>query len=188
MKIPKEIISEINNRLNKHHKMYSLPVSGLFWEEVLYRALKRCGYNAEWEPGSHKTEEDIESKEIGSISCKGGLIRVGCNTIIISGSRTTSLKTFEEKLAYISTRKCDYIFSLSSKLNKACNKRHYTLLVFDRKKIKYDSLNWFKEGNNYVGHSKNITARINHSMSCQLWTTLDLKLANERHDFEISII
>ena len=83
VKIPKEIISEINNRLNKHHKMYSLPVSGLFWEEVLYRALKRCGYNAEWEPGSHKTEEDIESKEIGSISCKGGLIRVGCNTIII---------------------------------------------------------------------------------------------------------
>lgn len=114
------------------------------------------------------------------------------NTLIFSGSRLTSHTTLEDKIAFISRRKSDFIFLLASDTRESKNyykPQLYYFCVIDMSKIDYVNANWKITINNKTGNvssyqcvGEGLTAKISRSMSDQLWTTVDLSLISEMHE------
>lgn len=171
----KKLIETIKNKLETHHTLYDTPVSGILWEEVLYKALlglDRCDTTS-WIHNSQRIGADILNTQVhGDISCKSGTIKNG--RLKFSGSRTTKYKTIKEKLEFFSKKKEDSYFCLSRNVKewKEGNKIYY-LCRFDR--IRYDRMKWTERDKDWISANRKMDCYINKSMSDQLWTYINME-------------
>lgn len=189
---PKDVLEAIKRRIKLHHDLYeSLTIKDKYWEYTLSNAFKDVNFNCNWDPESHDVGKDIIVEDIKykRISCKSGMLvfskrKNKITKIKISGFRTTSYKTIEEKLNYIDGNHEDVVFSLSSSFFKT--QRKYVLTIFVPPKFK--ELMWTKEGENYKSSTYNgVNASILAQCSDQLWYEIDYDspLILEKYDISV---
>ena len=173
------LINTIRRKLAAHHELYSMAPKAEYWEELLHRSLAEVGVSTDWKAdsnhGSGKDMTVVESSwdNVGErISCKTGQIKDG--KLCISGSRLTKHKTLQEKIGFLSDKKEDSYVLLSKE--KGCDDNHYKLIMFPSSALDYGNAQWSvighnKHGNpNYFGEGRGFFAKIQASMSDQLWT------------------
>ncbi len=195
--ISENIINKITDKIEQHHKLYRFPVKAELWEDIFDQVLN--GWDSSWDGGSHSTGADVvsEGKDKTRYQNKSGDVNLNKGTIKWNGSRTTSKKTIEEKIDFISQPHYDkYVMLGRNKKDWKQDIKRYYLLVFDASLIEYDKLNWVesfgKDGkvNGWKGDvvaqmekewpsmtsDKNLPykASISKSMSDQLWTECDI--------------
>lgn len=185
-----KLLPILKRRIKQYHELFSLPLIAEQWEETLSRAFEEIGHPTTWTPDrSHKVGEDMSIKNIPNsrISCKSGQFitprSLNKKCVKFNGSRTTTQKTIEDKIAHLCNNHDDYYFLLAK--SKPFNKK-YKLLVFPSSICKVNQLKWTlsKSGKQYKGNGPFI-ADINSSMSSQLWTTLPLDMIT--HQYEIDL-
>lgn len=191
----KDLIPFIDDRLTKHHELYSGQCKAENWEENLCWALKQAGFGSDWKPDyNHSIGVDQKTDSGIRISNKGG--RVKNDYVVISGSRLTKHKTIQDKLDFLTDKKDDYIFCLATE-KKDWDKgiKRYYFIVIDSKKLNYHEQEW-KEIHSIRGSNKGkvsgweclsevFYAKIQKSMSDQLWTTIKLDHCEEIHEITI---
>lgn len=189
---PDNVLESIKRRVKLHHELYgTLTIKDKYWEYTLSNSFRDANFICKWDPESHDVGKDIivEGVKYNRISCKSGMLRVSkrknkITKLKISGFRTTSYKTIEEKLNYIDGNHEDVVFSLSSSLFKSQKK--YVLTIFIPPKFK--ELSWRKEGTNYKSSKLNgVNASILAACSDQLWYEIDYDspLILEKYDIPI---
>lgn len=194
---PNTVLNHIKDRINQHHKLYkTLPVKDIYWEYILSNSLKDANFVCKWDPESHDAGKDIvvDGLKYKRISCKSGMLSYSkrkkkITKLKISGFRTTSQKTLEEKLNYIDNNHEDIVYSLSSTLFKSHKK--YVLTIFTPPKFK--DLTWTesytkKNKVNYKSSKLNgVYAKILSSCSDQLWYWIDYDcpLILEKYDIQL---
>jgi hypothetical protein len=189
------IVPYIKNRLVKHHQMYSAPCKAEYWEENLCVALKQSGFGSNWKPDfNHKSGKDQTTDAGIRISNKSGTLYL--DSVTISGSRLTKHKTIESKIEFLSTKKEDYIFCLSTeKEDWQKDIKRYYFIVIDAEKLNYHEQKWI-ETRGQRGSLKDsisgwscvceaFSASIRKNMSDQLWTTIKLDYCDEIYEIEI---
>lgn len=189
------LVPFIEDRLKKHHELYSGQCKAEYWEENLCYALKQAGFGSDWAPDfNHGVGVDQTTDSGIRISNKGG--NVEKDEVIISGSRLTKHKTIEDKLNFLSDKKEDYIFCLATDKNDwSRGRKVYYFIVVDSKKLDYHEQQW-EENIGVRGASKdkltgwsciceNYSAKICKSMSDQLWTTVKLDYCEEIHEIVV---
>jgi len=173
------LVNTIRRKLAAHHELYSMAPKAEYWEELLHSSLADVGIDTDWKAdsnhGSGKDMTVVKSKwdNVGErISCKTGQIKDG--KLCISGSRLTKHKTLQEKVGFLSDKKEDSYVLLSKE--KGCDDNHYKLIMFPTSALDYENAQWTvighnKHGNpNYFGEGRGFFAKIQASMSDQLWT------------------
>ena len=190
--VSNELFDSIEKNIIKYHEMFPLlPLKDLYWESILNKSLIELGHKTEWEPGSHKVGADVEiigGVKSGRISCKGGSLTDKSTrpSIHISSYRTTRFKTLDEKLSYFDEGHEDVVFSLASvKPLKSDNfTLKYILSIFFP--LKFSSMSWHKNGNDWFGEDGIYKAKITHKMSDQLWykVPLDTVLDGREYTFD----
>lgn len=181
----KKLIREIEKRLLVHHHLYTTPIKGVLWEDIFAKSVVAVGGTTDWKPdNSHESGRDQSCSlgELGNvrISNKSGYYTISSSSLKISGSRTTSYSTIDEKIAYISDKKEDYYVCLStSSLKKDPN---YYIFYFDTNILDYSKQEWvvnYNKSGDIVGwkcECPQYKAWISSSMSDQLWTNINLKV------------
>ena len=178
-----QLSGEIKGSLLRHHQLYCLPVKGELWENVLANCLKSVGVPNDWRPDFNHIQGLDMTLDQGSerISCKSGSIVK--ENLEFSGSRMTKHLTLKEKLSFMSDKKED-VYMLLSRNNKlwAAGERKYYFIAFPSSLLNYSDLSWsdtigtrgaYKgKVNGHLGTSAQISAKIQFSMSHQLWTTI----------------
>ena len=180
----KKLIREIEKRILVHHHLYKTPIKGVLWEEIFAQSVIATGGHSDWQPNnSHEAGKD-QSVIIGDlnnlrISNKSGYYTISSNSLKISGSRTTTYSTIEEKVEYISDKKEDvYVCLATSSLKKDDN---YYIFWFDTNILDYGNQVWVETIGKQGEHSgwkcecNRYRAWINKSLSDQLWTHINLK-------------
>jgi hypothetical protein len=181
----KSTVPHIKEFLTKHHELYSGPCKAEYWEENLCYALNKAGFGSDWKPDlNHKSGVDQTTNDGTRISNKGGSIKL--DYIDISGSRLTKHKTLEDKLDFLSQKKEDYILCLATKKDE-WNKgiKRYYFIVIDSNKLNYHEQEWNKTESGWNCLSEVFSAKIQRSMSDQLWTKF--KLGHCEEIYEITI-
>jgi len=189
------LVAHIKERLTKHHEIYSGQCKAEYWEENLAYSLRQAGFGSDWKPDfNHKSGVDQTTDDGTRISNKGG--QVSRDTVEISGSRLTKHKTIEDKLNFLSNKKEDYIFCLGTEKEEwEDGKKIYYFIVIDSNKLNYKEQEW-KELIGQRGALKgkvsgwkciyeDYYAKIQKSMSDQLWTIVNLDACEEIHDIVI---
>ena len=180
-----KISKKIQKNINGYHQYFpELTLRGEYWESVLNKSLIELGYTTQWDPFSHKQEEDIFCEPFNRISVKSGVQAPRKKTLKINGSRTTKFKTLDEKLRHLSIKRADCIFSLSySKVNK-----NYDFIILDVDDIKYNALNWHEDekNGNFVGVSPKLNIKIVRAMSDQVWYEFSYDLIKYRKTIVIN--
>ncbi len=176
-----ELVPHIRQNLIKHHELYAQQCIGTLWEELCSKSLKEIGRKTDWKPNfGHKSGKDQTIIKTGNkISNKSG----DYDSIVkqlrsVSGSRLQKHKTLEEKLEFLGCNHDDYIFLLSvdKKLWKKNNKYVYYFIVIDSNNLQYSNCDWNavigEDGQikNWVCSTEYYNAKIQRSMSDQLWT------------------
>jgi hypothetical protein len=134
----------------------------------------------------------LESGE--SFSVKSGVY--ANNTLTFSGSRLGKYQTLDAMISSVVDNSADYYVCLAkcdqdwSSVPAENEKKVYYLFIFDSKALIYDSGVWNKVetksgGYNYVMESIGLSARINTSMSSQLWTSVNESLIGAPTKLEI---
>lgn len=173
-----EVFAAITRRIKMHHQLYdNLTIKDKYWEYTLSNSFRDANFKCSWNQESHESGKDIIVENIlyKRISCKSGIVvyskrKKKITQIKISGFRTTSYKSIEDKLNYIDGNHEDVVFSLSSSLFKSHKK--YILTVFLPPKFK--NLSWIKKNNGYMSNKVNgVSAKILSQCSDQLWYQLD---------------
>jgi hypothetical protein len=189
------LVPFIQERLEKHHELYTGQCKAEYWEENLCYALKKAGFGSDWAPDfNHGVGVDQSTDNGTKISNKGGNIENG--VIEISGSRLTKHKTLQDKLEFLSVKKEDYIFCLATDKDEwKLGKKVYYFIVIDSDKLNYHDQQWNEtfgqKGNNkdkvngWSCISENYSAKIVKSMSDQLWTRIKLDYCEEIHEIVI---
>lgn len=200
------LVPEITKLLIQHHQLYTNQCKAELWEEVCAIALRRCGFGSDWKPDfNHIPGVDQTTGNGVRIGNKGGkfkgkskklsLLSENLTTLTISGSRMTRFKTLNEKIEFLSDQKEDYIFCLATTEHWDYSHPVYYFIVLDSKDLDYVSGTWEEingsrksnkssiVGYRYTG--KNFTAKIQKSMSDQLWTMIDRSLFKEMHRIDI---
>jgi hypothetical protein len=180
----KKLIREIEKRILVHHHLYNTPIKGILWEDIFAQSVIASGGSSDWQPNnSHESGKD-QSCSLGNdnpirISNKSGYYTISSNSLKISGSRTTTFPTLEEKVQYISDKKEDYYVCLAtSSLKKDEN---YYIFWFDTSILDYGNQQWVEtigkkgELSGWKCECNRYRAWINKSLSDQLWTHLNLK-------------
>jgi hypothetical protein len=175
-----EVIGRIKEKLDTFHSLFkSCRLKAEYWEEVLFQALTESGYeNVNWEAHSHKIGEDLNIDN-DRISCKSGKIvnkrflRKKC--LEISSHRTTTYKTLEEKLDFLSVKLVDTYFCLVNPNPRDKSNLSYHLYIFDAKIIDVNKLRWTKVPSGWTGVGY-FMAKIVKKMSDQLWLSIPLEL------------
>lgn len=189
------LVPFIEDRLTKHHELYSGQCKAENWEENLCWALKQAGYGSDWKPDyNHGVGIDQTTDSGISIGNKGGKVDRDC--VSISGSRLTTHKTLQEKLNFLAEKKENYIFCLGIK-KKEWEKgiKRYYFIVIDNSKLNYHEQQW-EETYAIRGSDKNkvtgwkcsseiFSAKIQKKLSDQLWTTVKLDHCQEIHEITI---
>jgi len=205
-----KLIPFIEERLTKHHELYSGKCKDLYWEENCAYALRKAGYGSDWDadenhkPGLDQTTDDgirVGNKS-GQILMKGVIdeetgkkIKV-MDSVGINGSRLTKHKTLDDKLEFLGVKKEDYIFCLATNEEDWKNGiRKYYFMVIDSKKLDYHNHTWEdmigvqkSTKGKHMGWkmtSENFDAKIQRSMSDQLWTSIDLDLLEYQNEITI---
>jgi hypothetical protein len=192
------LVPFIKERLTKHHELYSSQCKAENWEEILAYALKQCEFGSDWKPDfNHKSGVDQTTDKGIRIGNKSGTLELDC--IEISGSRLTKHKTLQDKLEFLSDRKEDYILCLGvekkDKKNWVRNVKRYYFVVIDSQKLNYHEQSWTEtygvkgalkgKVNGWSCQSDVFSAKINKSMSDQLWTEIKLDHCEEIYDITI---
>ena len=141
--INKKIISEIANKIEQHHKLYRFPVKAELWEDIFDQTIN--GWDSNWDGGGHSTGADVvsEGKDKTRYQNKSGEVNLEKGTIMWNGHRTTSKKTIQEKIDFISEPHYDkYVMLGRDKKDWKQGIKRYYLIEFDVDLIKYDKLNW----------------------------------------------
>jgi hypothetical protein len=179
----KNIVKIIKDKISQHHELYRFPVKAELWEDIFDQAIN--GKDSNWNGGGHSVGADVvsEGKDKTRYQNKSGDINLNKNTIKWNGHRTTSHKTIEEKLDFISKPHYDkYVMLGRNKKDWDNGIKRYWLLVFNADIIDYKALDWKEtygkngEVNGWSGSEDNLsyTAKISKSMSDQLWTECDI--------------
>lgn len=183
-----DILKQIKQRIKKHHKLYDLTVKGEYWEEILAKSIIDVGGTTDWTPErTHCVGRDqtcswgeIDNKRISN---KSGVYTISSNKLKISGSRSTSFLTLQEKINYFSDKQEDLYFCLSTSSIK--KDKNYYLFYFESSLLNYNQAEWIpnynKEGTKMIGWKCNTDyydAWINNDMSGQLWTHINTNAAN----------
>ena len=125
---------------------------------------------------------DLQLESTGErISCKSGAVK--SNNLEFSGSRMTKYTTFEDKMDFLMAKRDD-VYMLLSRNPKEWEDgvRKYYFICFPSSMLTYDELKWqptmgtrgaYKgKENGFVGCSESLSAKIQYSMSHQIWTTI----------------
>jgi len=183
MNIDYETLTEnLLEMFKEYHSLLEVPINGIIWENLLFNCLSEQSDDVEWSYKSHQTGEDINFEGIG-ISCKGGRLQgKNKNKLKISSYRTTVYKTLQEKIDYFEDKHEDVYFCLCYEETKTDHK--YKLYTFDSDVLDYRNLKWEKTKRGWKGDGK-FLAKIESSMSDQLWLWLPTNLLEEQFEIEI---
>ena len=189
------LVPFIEDRLTKHHELYSGQCKAENWEENLCWALKQAGYGSDWKPDyNHGVGIDQTTDSGIGIGNKTG--KVDRDRVSISGSRLTTHKTLQEKLNFLAEKKENYIFCLGVK-KKEWEKgiKRYYFIVIDNSKLNYHEQQWEEtygvrgsyknKVNGWKCSSEIFSAKIQKKLSDQLWTTVKLDHCQEIHEITI---
>ena len=193
--IKQTLIEGLTSKLKIHHSVYRLPCTSEFLEELIANTFTENGLINDWQPNrSHSISVDMSLESGESFSVKSGVY--ANNTLTFSGSRLGKYQTLDAMISsvvdnsakyYVCLAKCDQDWSSVPAENE---KKVYYLFVFDSQTLIYDSGVWNKVetksgGYNYVMESIGMSARINTSMSFQLWTSVNESLIGAPTKLEI---
>ena len=194
--IIKQILIEgLTEKLKIHHSVYRLPCTSEFLEELISNTLKEAGYIHDWQPNrSHSVSIDMSLESGESFSIKSGVY--ANNTLTFSGSRLGKYDGLDNMIASVVSNSADYYVCLAkadqdwSSVPSQNETKIYYLFVFPSQTLIYDNGLWNKVqtksgGYNYVMESIGMSARINTSMSSQLWTSVNESLIGSPTKLEI---
>ena len=189
------LIEGLTEKLKIHHSVYRLPCTSEFLEELISNTFKEAGYINDWQPNrSHSISVDMSLDSGQSFSVKSGVY--ANNTLTFSGSRLGKHDGLDNMIASVVDNSADYYVCLAkadqdwSSVPSQNKKKIYYLFVFDAQTLIYDNGLWNKVqtksgGYNYVMESIGMSARINTSMSSQLWTSVNEALIGSPTKLEI---
>jgi hypothetical protein len=193
--IKQTLISGLTEKLKIHHSVYRLPCTSEFLEELISNTLKEAGYINDWQPNrSHSVSIDMSLESGESFSIKSGVY--ANNTLTFSGSRLGKYDGLDNMIASVVSNSADYYVCLAkadqdwSSVPSQNEIKTYYLFIFDSQTLIYDNGLWNKVetksgGYNYVMESIGMSARINTSMSSQLWTSVNESLIGSPTKLEI---
>jgi hypothetical protein len=189
------LIEGLTEKLKIHHSVYRLPCTSEFLEELISNTFTQSGLINDWQPNrSHSVSVDMSLDTGESFSIKSGVY--ANNTLTFSGSRLGKHETLDAMISSVVSNSADYYVCLAksdqdwSSVPSQNEKKIYYLFVFDAQTLIYDNGLWNKVetksgGYNYVMDSIGLSARINTSMSSQLWTSVNESLIGSPTKLEI---
>ena len=189
------LIEGLTEKLKIHHSVYRLPCTSEFLEELISNTFTQSGLINDWQPNrSHSVSVDMSLDTGQSFSIKSGVY--ANNTLTFSGSRLGKHETLDAMINSVVSNSADYYVCLAkadqdwSSVPSQNEKKIYYLFVFDAQTLIYDNGLWNKVqtksgGYNYVMESIGMSARINTSMSSQLWTSVNESLIGSPTKLEI---
>jgi hypothetical protein len=190
------LIEGLTSKLKIHHSVYRLPCTSEFLEELIANTFTEKGLTNDWQPNrSHSVSVDMSLESGESFSIKSGVY--ANNTLTFSGSRLGKYQTLDAMISSVVDNSAKYYVCLAkseedwSSVPAENEKKVYYLFVFDSQTLIYDSGVWNKVqtksgGYNYVMESIGMSARINTSMSSQLWTSVNESLVGAPMKLEIA--
>jgi hypothetical protein len=189
------LVEGLTNKLKVHHSVYRLPCTSEFLEELIANTFTEAGYINDWQPNrSHSISVDMSLESGESFSIKSGVY--ANNTLTFSGSRLGKYQTLDAMISSVVDNSAKYYVCLAkseedwSSVPAENEIKTYYLFIFDAQTLIYDSGVWNKVqtksgGYNYVMESIGMSARINTSMSSQLWTSVNESLIGAPTKLEI---
>jgi len=189
------LIEGLTEKLKIHHSVYRLPCTSEFLEELISNTFTQSGLINDWQPNrSHSVSVDMSLESGESFSIKSGVY--ANNTLTFSGSRLGKHETLDAMISSVVDNSAKYYVCLAksdqdwSSVPAENEKKVYYLFVFDAQTLIYDNGLWNKVqtksgGYNYVMESIGMSARINTSMSSQLWTSVNESLIGSPTKLEI---
>jgi hypothetical protein len=189
------LIPGLVEKLKIHHSVYRLPCTSEFLEENIANIFTENGLINDWQPNrSHSVSVDMSLSSGESFSIKSGVY--ANNTLTFSGSRLGKYQTLDDMVSSVVVNSADYYVCLAksdqdwSSIPAKNEKKVYYLFAFPSQTLIYDSGVWNKVqtksgGYNYVMESIGMSARINTSMSSQLWTSVNESLIGAPTKLEI---
>lgn len=189
------LVPFIKYYIEKHHELYSSQCKAELWEELLSKALKDAGFGSDWKPDyNHKSGLDQTTNNGTAFGNKSGKIKE--DYIEISGSRLGKHKTIQDKLNFLRVKKEDYILCLATVKDewKKGIKRYYFIVInsdiFDYHNQIWKEMMGSREDTKgkmmgWECTSEVYSARIQRSMSDQLWTNVKLDACEEIHEIVI---
>jgi hypothetical protein len=189
------LIEGLTEKLKIHHSVYRLPCTSEFLEELISNTFTQSGLINDWQPNrSHSVSVDMSLDTGESFSIKSGVY--ANNTLTFSGSRLGKHETLDAMISSVVSNSADYYVCLAkadqdwSSVPSQNETKIYYLFVFDAQTLIYDNGLWNKVqtksgGYNYVMESIGMSARINTSMSSQLWTSVNEALIGPPTKLEI---
>ena len=189
------LIEGLINKLKIHHSVYRLPCTSEFLEELIANTFTENGLINDWQPNrSHSISVDMSLESGESFSIKSGVY--ANNTLTFSGSRLGKYQTLDAMISSVVDNSAKYYVCLAkaeedwSSVPAENEMKVYYLFIFDAQTLIYDSGVWNKVetksgGYNYVMESIGMSARINTSMSSQLWTSVNESLIGSPTKLEI---
>ncbi len=193
--IKQTLIEGLTEKLKIHHSVYRLPCTSEFLEELISTVFTEHGLINDWKPNrSHSISVDMSLESGESFSIKSGVY--ANNTLTFSGSRLGKHDGLDNMIASVVSNSADYYVCLAkadqdwSSVPSQNEKKIYYLFVFPSQTLIYDNGLWNKVetksgGYNYVMESIGMSARINTSMSSQLWTSVNESLIGSPTKLEI---
>jgi len=193
--IKQTLIYGLTEKLKIHHSVYRLPCTSEFLEELISNTFTEAGYINDWQPNrSHSISVDMSLESGESFSIKSGVY--ANNTLTFSGSRLGKHDGLDNMIASVVSNSADYYVCLAksdqdwSSVPSQNEKKIYYLFIFPSQTLIYDNGLWNKVqtksgGYNYVMESIGMLARINTSMSFQLWTSVNESLIGAPTKLEI---
>ena len=190
----KSLVPYLETSLRQHHVPYSIRCKGELWEEHTANALKSAGLGSDWEPDfNHGVGVDQTTDSGIRISNKSGKLSKDNLFMEISGSRMTKYPTLVEKLEFLKCKHEDYIFCLATnEQDWKKDIKRYVFIVIDSNDLNYHDAAWSDmlgtkptTANKIVGHrcvGAGYTAKIQKSMSDQIWTKINSSLFKEAYD------
>jgi hypothetical protein len=189
------LIDVLTSKLKIHHSVYRLPCTSEFLEELIANTFTENGLINDWQPNrSHSISVDMSLESGESFSIKSGVY--ANNTLTFSGSRLGKYQTLDAMISSVVDNSAKYYVCLAkadqdwSSVPAENEVKTYYLFIFDSQTLIYDSGVWNKVqtksgGYNYVMESIGLSARINTSMSSQLWTSVNESLIGAPTKLEI---
>jgi hypothetical protein len=189
------LIPGLTEKLKIHHSVYRLPCTSEFLEELISTVFTEKGLINDWKPNrSHSISVDMSLESGESFSIKSGVY--ANNTLTFSGSRLGKHDGLDNMIASVVSNSADYYVCLAkadqdwSSVPSQNEIKTYYLFVFPSQTLIYDNGLWNKVetksgGYNYVMESIGMSARINTSMSSQLWTSVNESLIGSPTKLEI---
>ncbi len=189
------LIEGLTSKLKIHHSVYRLPCTSEFLEELIANTFTENGLINDWQPNrSHSISVDMSLESGESFSIKSGVY--ANNTLTFSGSRLGKYQTLDAMISSVVDNSAKYYVCLAkadqdwSSVPAENEVKTYYLFIFDSQTLIYDSGVWNKVqtksgGYNYVMESIGLSARINTSMSSQLWTSVNESLIGAPTKLEI---